>query len=159
MDTNFKKVYDFNKCFGVPVSDSPQKNVFDENPDLVKLRLSLIQEEVRELEDAIKDKNFTEVVDALSDILYVVYGAGVSFGIDLDRSFNIVHDSNMSKSCKTEEEAQQTVEWYKSNDTPYDSPDYRKSEDGKYWVVYNKSTGKILKSINYTAANFKVMLE
>lgn len=159
MDTNFKKVYDFNKCFGVSVSDSPQKNVFDEKPELVKLRLSLIQEEVRELEDAIKDKNFTEVVDALSDILYVVYGAGVSFGIDLDRSFNIVHDSNMSKSCKTEEEAQQTVEWYKTNDTPYDSPDYRKSDDGKYWVVYNKSTGKILKSINYTQANFKVMLD
>ena len=158
MESNFKKVYDFNKCFGVSVSDTPQKNVFDENPDLVKLRLSLIQEEVRELQDAIKDKNFTEVVDALSDILYVVYGAGVSFGIDLNKSFDIVHESNMSKSCKTEEEAQQTVKWYKNNDTPYDSPDYRKSDDGKYWVVYNKSTGKILKSINYTPANFEKML-
>ena len=158
MESNFKKVYDFNKCFGVSVSDTPQKNVFDENPDLVKLRLSLIQEEVRELQDAIKDKNFTEVVDALSDILYVVYGAGVSFGIDLNKSFDIVHESNMSKSCKTEEEAQQTVEWYNNNDTPYDSPDYRKSDDGKYWVVYNKSTGKILKSINYTPANFEKIL-
>ena len=158
MNTNFRKVYDFNKCFGVPVSDTPEKNVFDEKPDLVKLRFSLIHEEVNELEDAIKTKNFTEVVDALSDILYVVYGAGVSFGIDLDKAFDIVHDSNMSKLCKTEDEARQTVEWYKTHDTPYDSPDYRKSDDGKYWVVYNHSTGKILKSINYIPANFSDLL-
>ena len=98
------------------------------------------------------------MIDALSDILYVVYGAGASFGIDLDRSFNIVHESNMSKLCKTEDEAQKTVSNYErlwnEKTSPYDSPDYRRADDGINWVVFNKSTGKILKSINYTPAKF-----
>ena len=157
-NTNFNKVVDFNKSFGVPVFTEEQKNVFKNNPKLVKLRLSLIQEEVKELEQAIDEHDFTEVIDALSDILYVVYGAGASFGIDLDRSFNIVHESNMSKLCKTEDEAQKTVSNYErlwnEKTSPYDSPDYRRADDGINWVVFNKSTGKILKSINYTPAKF-----
>ena len=97
MDTNFKKVYDFNKCFGVPVSDSPQKNVFDEKPELVKLRLSLIKEELDELKEAMDHKDLLEVADALTDILYVTYGAGHAFGINLDKCFEEVQNSNMSK--------------------------------------------------------------
>ena len=157
--TNFQKVVDFNKSFGVPVSSTPQKNIINDNPKLTKLRLDLILEETKELQDAISTNDFTEVVDALSDILYVVYGAGASFGIDLDKTFDIVHRSNMSKLCVSEKEAQDTVQWYIENmlDT-YDSPTYRKSEDGKYWVVYNKNTGKILKSINYTPADFSKVI-
>ena len=64
----------------------------------------------------------------------------------------------MSKLCLTEELAKETVEWYKKNESRYDSPTYRESFDKKYYVVFNKSTGKILKSINYTPACFKVML-
>ena len=105
----------------------------------------------------------TETIDALTDILYVVYGAGVSFGIDLNRAFEIVHSSNMSKLCVDENEAQDTVLWYKEQfkqgKLPYDSPAYRRSDDEKYWVVYNESTGKILKSINYTPADFKELLQ
>lgn len=158
MKTNFEKVVEFNKCFGVHVPVTGNHLDLKSNPDLVKLRLSLITEEVRELQDAIKDNDFTEVIDALSDILYVVYGAGASFGIDLDTTFDIVHRSNMSKLCISEEQAKRTVDWYVANDTRYDSPSFRKG-DGLYnekpfWVVFNRSTGKILKSINYTPAKF-----
>ena len=158
--SNFEKVIEFNKSFGVPVFNTPQKTITEDDPKLTKLRLDLILEETKELQEAIMTHDFTEIVDALSDILYVVYGAGASFGIDLDKAFDIVHRSNMSKLCVTEDEAKETVQWYEDNKkkTGYDSPGYRKSEDGKYWVVYNKSTGKILKSINYTPANFKEIL-
>ena len=157
--TNFEKVVEFNKSFGVSVSTTPQTNIVIYNPKLTKLRLDLIQEETKELQDAVKTNDFTEIVDALSDILYVVYGAGASFGIDLDKTFDIVHRSNMSKLCVSEEEAQQTVTWYMENMLEtYDSPAYRKSDDDTYWIVFNKNTGKILKSINYTPADFSKVI-
>jgi predicted HAD superfamily Cof-like phosphohydrolase len=62
-----------------------------------QLRYNLIQEELEELKKAIKEKNLLEVADALTDILYVTYGAGHAFGIDLDKCFNEIQDSNMSK--------------------------------------------------------------
>ena len=70
-------------------------------------------------------------------------------------SFDIVHRSNMSKLCISEEEAKQTVENYKLNDKRYKTPEYRKSDNDKYWVVFNRGTGKILKSINYNPADFR----
>jgi hypothetical protein len=98
-----------------------------------------------------------ETVDALSDILYVVYGMFTAIGVDADETYRIVHESNMSKLCKTEEEAQKTVEWYKQNEKRYDSPAYRLSKCGKFYIVYNESTQKILKSINYTPASFPML--
>lgn len=121
--TNFQKVIDFCECANHPVHTEHQLDIFDTRPEIVDLRLKLIKEEVGELEEAIKEKNFTEVIDALSDILYVVYGAGSSFGINLDETFNLVHASNMSKMCKSEKEAQETVEWYKKNETRYKKPE------------------------------------
>ena len=85
--TNFQKVIEFNDGFGVPVSDSIQTSIFKKNPGLVKLRLDLILEEVRELTDDVKEHDMVETIDALADILYVVYGAGATFGIDLDKAF------------------------------------------------------------------------
>ena len=112
---------------------------------------------MNKLEQAVKEKDYVETVDALGDILYVVYGMGSSIGINLDDAFSIIHDSNMSKLCKNEKEAQETVEWYtkeyENERLPYDSPAYRKSVCGNYWVVYNASTGKILKSINYNTVH------
>ena len=155
MSSNFEKVIEFSNTSNIPHHETPQLNIFNEDPAKVKYRLSLIEEEVQELRDAIQEKNFTEVIDALSDILYVVYGAGSSFGIDLNKTFDIVHKSNMSKFCKSEKEAQETVEWYKKNDSRYDFPAYRKSTTCEnLWVVYNRTTQKILKSINYTPAKF-----
>ena len=157
LSSNFEKIIEFHKAFGLEYHDTHQKDFFSKTK-LVKLRLDLIQEEFDELKEAIKNKDFTEVRDAIGDILYVVYGAAASFGIEANKDYELIHNSNMSKLCVSEEEAKETVEWYQNkyskNELPYDSPCFRKSNDGKYWVVYNKSSGKILKSINYTQVNF-----
>lgn len=154
--TNFEKVIDFCKCANHPVHTEHQLDMFDKNPERVQFRLNLIKEEVAELEQAIKDKNFTEVIDALSDILYVTYGFSATMGINADKAFDIVQESNLSKFPSTEDEAKQTVEWYKQNEKRYKSPAYRKSPDGVHWVVFDADTDKILKSIKYTPAKFDV---
>ena len=91
--SNFDKVGTFMKTFGQEVKTKP------EFPDLdtVALRYDLIREELQELFDAIGEKDIVEVADALTDILYVTYGAGHAFGIDLDACFDEVQRSNMSK--------------------------------------------------------------
>lgn len=91
--TNFELVEDFMVAFGQEVVTTPQM------PDrkVSELRVSLIAEELEELEEAIRNNDIVEVADALTDLLYVVYGAGHSFGIDLDECFQEVHASNMSK--------------------------------------------------------------
>jgi NTP pyrophosphatase (non-canonical NTP hydrolase) len=149
--TNFQKVYQWNQLFGVPVHDIPQVNILKDNPNTVESGMRLIREEINELEDGIKKNNYVEVVDALGDSIVVICGLAARIGINLDEVVHIINDSNMSKLCKTEEEAIKTVEWYKTNCTRYDSPCYRKS--GNHWVVYNKSTNKILKCINWQIAN------
>lgn len=155
--TNFEKIYEFNKSFGVKTYTTPQKDIIYKDKKLIDYRLSLVNEEVNELNEAVKNKDFTETIDALADILYVVYGFFTSIGVDGDKAFDLVHKSNMSKLCISEEEAKKTVESYK-NDTRYDSPEYRLSDDGMYYVVFNKSTSKILKSINYKPVNFDSIL-
>ena len=91
--TNFEMVGDFMEAFGQEVLYQPKM------PDtkLAALRLDLIEEEVQELRDGLGKKSMLEIADALTDILYVVYGAGHSFGIDLDECFDEVHSSNMTK--------------------------------------------------------------
>ena len=91
--TNFEKVGTFMKTFGQEVKDKPSFSTDKIN----KLRIDLIKEEFDELADAMKNKDLLEVADALTDILYVTYGAGHAFGIDLDRCFDEVQSSNMSK--------------------------------------------------------------
>lgn len=254
--TNFQKVSQFNIAFGIDRYITPKQDVFDANPKLAKLRLDLIKEEYNELKEAIEQKDYPEIIDAISDILYVVHGASDSFGYDLDlrlnendikhlihvvhfdadktkvcgfsinspfnqqrmemvfadqyikdkfdyfmdfcsrcvislensfesknykefidnlvvihnclfvlayifgfnldETFDLVHQSNMSKICDTEEIAKKTVEHYKEHESRYDSPSYKKSNlnDGK-WIVYNHSTGKALKSINYKPVDLK----
>jgi len=158
METNFDKVIEFNKTFGVDISDNVQQEIFTMKPELVKLRYDLIKEEVDELKEAIDNDDMVETIDALADILYVVYGAGASFGINLNKAFDMVHKSNMSKLCNTEEEAIETVMWYKheyvEGNKPYDTPKWKLSDDNKYYIVFNESSGKILKSINYQPVNF-----
>ena len=156
--STFERVKLFNDAFGVKTFDTPQLDVFTKFPKLVELRLSLIVEEVEELKEAVKNHDYGEVIDALADIKYVIDGAATSFGIDLDKAFDIVHESNMSKLCKTEEIAQMTVRWYMEHDTRYDSPAYRLSDDGKYYIVFNRSSGKILKSVEYTETDFSELI-
>ena len=91
--TNFQKVATFMKAFGQEVKLRPSLSTDKINT----LRLSLIKEELEELKDAIDKKNLVDVADALTDILYVTYGAGHAFGINLDKCFDEVQASNMSK--------------------------------------------------------------
>ncbi len=91
--SNFGKVGIFMKTFGQDVKDKPSFS----SDKINKLRIDLIKEELDELTVAMKNKDLLEVADALTDILYVTYGAGHAFGIDLDKCFNEVQNSNMSK--------------------------------------------------------------
>lgn len=91
--TNFNKVGTFMKTFGQDVKTKPSFSTDKIN----KLRLDLIKEELSELTDAMNNKDLLEVADALTDILYVTYGAGHAFGINLDKCFEEVQNSNMSK--------------------------------------------------------------
>ena len=91
--SNFSKIGIFMKTFGQEVKKKPSFSTDKIN----KLRLDLIKEELSELTDAMKNKDLLEVADALTDILYVTYGAGHAFGIDLDKCFDEVQNSNMSK--------------------------------------------------------------
>ena len=91
--SNFSKVGIFMKTFGQEVKNKPSFSTDKIN----KLRLDLIKEELSELTDAMNNKDLLEVADALTDILYVTYGAGHAFGINLDKCFKEVQNSNMSK--------------------------------------------------------------
>jgi len=91
--SNFDDVKTFMQAFGQEVkinAEFPKKKI-------IKLRYDLIEEELNELQNAIKTKNLKEIADALTDILYVTYGAGHAYGIDLDKCFREVQKSNMSK--------------------------------------------------------------
>ena len=91
--TNFNSVKKFMEVFGQEVKTKAEFP----SEKIIKLRLNLIQEELDEFDQALKNKDLKEVADALTDILYVTYGAGHAFGIDLDKCFEEVQNSNMSK--------------------------------------------------------------
>ena len=91
--TNFELVGDFMEAFGQAVQLEPTWPDFNTR----ELGLELIQEELDELSDAVADRDMIQIADALTDLLYVVYGAGHTFGLDLDECFHEVHASNMSK--------------------------------------------------------------
>jgi len=91
--SNYNKVGTFMKTFGQEVKTKPSFS----SDKINKLRIDLIKEELDELQEAMKNNDLLEVADALTDILYVTYGAGHAFGIDLDKCFDEVQNSNMSK--------------------------------------------------------------
>ena len=91
--SNFNKVKTFMKTFGQEVKTKPSLS----SNKINSLRYDLIKEELEELKEAMENKDILEVADALTDILYVTYGAGHAFGIDLDKCFEEVQSSNMSK--------------------------------------------------------------
>ena len=91
--SNFNKVGTFMKTFGQEVKTKPSFS----SDKINKLRIDLIKEEIDELQEAMDNSDLLEVADALTDILYVTYGAGHAFGIDLDKCFDEVQNSNMSK--------------------------------------------------------------
>ena len=163
--TNFEKAVEFNQTAEVEVNKSCGLNsgspsaavVFREQPKLVNGALALIREEVRELEKAAQAEDMVEVLDALGDILVVTYGMAYRLGYNADEVYDMIHKSNMSKFCSSEDEAQQTVEKYRreyeAGSSPYATPAYRQSKDKSRWIVYNQDTDKIIKNINYRAVD------
>jgi predicted HAD superfamily Cof-like phosphohydrolase len=140
-------VAEFHRTFKHPIVSSPA--IPDENR--CKLRVALIAEELKELEVAILEKDIVGVADALCDIQYVLSGAILEFGLGdkFAALFEEVQRSNMSKACKSEEEAKATIEFYRKKDG---TECYAKQEDGK-WLVYRSSDNKTIKSINYSPAD------
>lgn len=121
-----------------------------------KLRIDLIAEELKELQEAVDNDDLVEVADALCDLQYVLAGAVLEFGLGnkFKALFDEVHRSNMSKACKTVEEAEQTIAYYKQKDNVDAS--YKEIEG--LFLVYRKGDDKTLKSINYSPADIKGLL-
>jgi predicted HAD superfamily Cof-like phosphohydrolase len=145
-------VGDFHKTFKHPILEKPTIP----SEERCRLRVALIAEELKELEQAIKDKDITEAADALCDIQYVLSGAILEFGLGekFKSLFEEVQRSNMSKACKSEQEAIDTVSFYKAKDN---TECYYREEGGK-WLVYRKSDNKTIKSVNYSPADLKKIL-
>lgn len=149
---SLNQVAEFHRTFNAPILENPQIP----SAERCKLRIALLQEELNELKQAIEDQDIVEIADALCDLQYVLSGAVLEFGlgekfVDL---FNEVQRSNMSKACETEEQAQETVEYYNSRE---EEAYYEKSGD-KY-NVHRVSDNKVLKNKYYSSANLKSILE
>lgn len=227
-------VYEFHEAFGLTIHKINDVNIFNDTK-MVSLRIKLIEEEFNEFCMAFETNNLIEIIDAMADILYVVYGACISFGItlptfpqklkqlntpthmeqfknnkfyceqyinsmkifindlkislnrhncrdihtslycmvnstlslsmtslciDIIQAFDIVHKSNMTKLCSSNAEAIESVTWYKINEIHrYTTPSFRKSDNNKYWVIYDKTTGKILKNVHYTLPNLLTLIK
>lgn len=146
-------VAEFHKTFQHPILDTPQIP----SEARSNLRVALIAEELKELEEAIADKNIVEIADALCDIQYVLSGAILEFGLKdkFSELFDEVQRSNMSKACKSVEEAEATIKHYFEKDG---TESYFKEVDGLF-LVFRKADDKTLKSINYSPADLKTILE
>lgn len=142
----------FHRLFKAPVLDQPVI------PDAKRcaLRVNLLQEELNELKTAIEQNDLVEVADALADIQYVLSGAIHEFGLGsrFKELFDEVQRSNMSKACSTREEAERTVEHY----TAKSQPARIEEVDGKF-LVYRNDDNKVLKSINYSPAQLKGIVD
>ena len=146
-------VAEFHKTFQHPILDQPEIP----SEARCKLRVSLIAEELKELEEAIEAKDLTEIADALCDIQYVLSGAILEFGLKdkFTELFDEVQRSNMSKACKTQEEAEATIQFYLEKDG---TESYYKEVDGLF-LVFRKSDDKTLKSIQYSPADLDSILK
>ena len=142
----------FHDTFGMPVLDKPQIPAADR----CKLRVSLLQEELDELKEAIANNDLVEVADALCDIQYVLSGAIHEFGMGphFKMLFDEVQRSNMSKTCKTLDEAEATQAYYRSEK---DTDSTVEEKNGEY-LVYRKADRKVLKSVAYSPADMAGMV-
>ncbi|EEI89509.1 hypothetical protein HMPREF0765_4894 [Sphingobacterium spiritivorum ATCC 33300] len=146
-------VAEFHKTFQHPILDQPTIPA----EKRCELRVSLIAEELKELEEAIQNKDLVEIADALCDIQYVLSGAVLEFGLKdkFNALFEEVQRSNMSKACKSVKEAEETMKYYKE-EKGVDS--YFKEVDGLF-LVFREGDNKTLKSIYYSPADLKSIIE
>ena len=147
MSNYLESVSEFHKTFGAPILETPQIP----SKERCELRVSLLQEELNELKEAIEKGDVVEVADALADLQYVLSGAILEFGMGdkFNTLFDEVQRSNMSKACNSHQEAIETLLHYKKKDG---TEGIYKEEEGK-WLVYRKEDNKVLKSVNYSPAN------
>ena len=150
--SSLNQVAEFHKTFKHPIQLTPTIP----SKQRCDLRVSLLLEEMKELQEAIKDNDLVEVADALCDIQYVLAGAILEFGLGdkFKQLFDEVHRSNMSKACKSAEEANKTIEHYKMKEQ---SDAYWKEEESLF-LVFREADNKTLKSVNYSPADLKSIL-
>ena len=142
----------FHDTFSLPIEEKP----IIPSAKRCELRISLLQEELNELKEAIEDNDLVEVADALCDLQYVLSGAILEFGLasNFKTFFDEVQRSNMSKTCKTMEEAQATQKHYLEKKG---TSSFIEEKDGEY-LVYREGDKKVLKSIKYSPADLKKIL-
>jgi predicted HAD superfamily Cof-like phosphohydrolase len=147
------QVAEFHRTFQHPIEEQPVIPAADR----CKLRIALLREELQELEAAIANKDIVEVADALCDLQYVLSGAVLEFGLGekFVRLFEEVQRSNMSKTCASEEEAIETADYYRQSRGVecYIRP------SGNQWLVYRQDDNKTLKSIRYSPADLRAILQ
>lgn len=146
-------VAQFHRTFEMPVLDEP----FIPHEDRCKLRIKLLREELEELEEAIEDRDLTEIADALADLQYVLSGAVLEFGLAsrFKALFDEVQRSNMSKVCQSREEAEATLDYYRRE---RDTEGEIVERDGEF-LVYRVPDRKVLKSVNYSPAKLDQIIE
>lgn len=144
-------VEQFHEVFDLPVESAP----IIPSEERCRLRINLLEEELKELKAAIERKDLVEIADAFCDLQYVLSGAILEFGFGdtFEKLFREVHRSNMSKVCQTLEEAQQTVEHYKAKGIDA----YVQAKENIF-VVYRKSDNKVLKSVRYSPAQLRKLI-
>jgi len=140
-------VAEFHDTFNAPILEKPTIP----GKDRCDLRVSLLQEELNELKEAIENNDLTEIADALADLQYVLSGAVLEFGLGskFKTLFDEVQRSNMSKACATAEEAQATQSAYEAKDG---TESYIEQKEDKF-LVYREEDKKVLKSVNYSPAD------
>ena len=149
---SLNQVAEFHKTFNAPILDQPTIP----NAERCNLRVSLLQEELNELKEAIADNDLVEIADALCDLQYVLSGAVLEFGLGekFVQLFNEVQRSNMSKACTTQEEADETIAFYKEK-----GEDAYSEKSGDKINVHRSSDQKVLKNKYYSPADLKTILE
>jgi predicted HAD superfamily Cof-like phosphohydrolase len=147
-----KMVEKFHNAFNAPILPTPQIP----SEKRCDLRISLMQEELNEIKEAIEKGELVDIADGFGDLMVVLCGSIIEFGLGdkFDNIFDEIHRSNMSKACSTEEEAKMTLEHYKQKDG---TEGYYK-QVGDKWVTYRNGDDKVLKSVGYSPANIKGIL-
>ena len=146
------QVAEFHKTFNAPILEKPTIP----SKERCELRISLLQEELNELKEAIADNDLVEIADALCDLQYVLSGAVLEFGLGekFVKLFNEVQRSNMSKACANQQEADETIEFYKEK-----GEDAFSEISGEKINVHRKSDNKVLKNKYYSPADLKSILD
>jgi predicted HAD superfamily Cof-like phosphohydrolase len=150
---SLNQVAEFHTTFKHPILPEPTIP----SPERCRLRVELLAEELKELQQAINDNDMVEIADALCDLQYVLSGAVLEFGLGekFKDLFDEVHRSNMSKACKSLEEAKNTIAHYKDKDN---TESYHREIDGLF-LVYRTQDNKTLKSVNYSPADLAKIID